>query len=93
MNENIEQKCIQNILLQNRKNLEITGVEDVISFDEKQILASTELGFLIIKGTNLHIIKFNTTTGELNIDGTINELIYSEQKKHNATNIFGRIFK
>ena len=79
-----------NILLENREKLSITGVDDVNSFDEKQIVAQTKMGYLTIKGSLLHIHKFNQ--GDLNITGKIDELVYSKKRvKH--LNFLERVFK
>ncbi len=86
-------KINQNLVLENRKKLDVSGVEDVSSFDEKQITALTTMGILTIKGVNLHIKKFNNQTNELNITGRVDELIYSNKQKRNNLNFLGKIFK
>lgn len=81
---------IHNIILENKEKLSISGVDDVKSFDEMQIIAQTKMGYLVIKGTMLHVHKFNQ--GELNITGNINELKYAK-KRINHSNFFEKIFK
>ena len=83
----------QNLLLQNRENLEMSGVEEVNNFDENQITAFTTLGFIIIKGSELHIQKFNTNTKELTITGKIDELKYKNGQKHENASFFSRLFR
>ena len=75
------EKIKQNILLENRETMGISGVDEVDSFNEDKITAFTTLGFITIKGSDLHIEKFNTNTRELNITGRIDEIKYSEQKR------------
>lgn len=91
----IEEKKIKtahNIILENRNNLSVSGVNDVDSFDEKQIAAFTEMGFLTIKGTNLHINRFNTETGELSLSGTVDGLFYSNHQKQTASGFLTKLF-
>lgn len=84
--------AIHNLLLENREKLNLTGVRDVNNFDEKQIVAVTEMGYLTIKGHSLHINKFDTRNGELNVVGKINELIYAN-KKIGHLNFIEKLFK
>ncbi len=70
------------IELNNRKTLLITGVKDVHSFDEQEILLETELGILLIRGSKLHIDRLSIERGETDVDGRIDSLIYTELKGH-----------
>ena len=79
-----EQSNKHGIVLENRKKLTLTGVEDVSDFNERKIVASTELGQLTITGHSLHISAFDPKTGELCVRGTIDSLVYSEKKKITA---------
>mgnify|MGYP000566493996 CR=1 FL=1 len=62
---------IQNIVLENREKLNITGVLDVLSFDDQIVILETELGLLTVKGENLRINKLCLDTSEVTIDGAI----------------------
>ena len=88
-----KEKLSQNILLENREKLEMSGVEEVNSFNEQQIVAKTVLGFLVIKGINLHVKKFNVKTKELSVTGKIDELKYKESNNEENKNFFKRLFK
>ena len=68
--------------LSNRKTLLITGVKDVHSFDEQEILLETELGMLLIRGSKLHIDRLSIERGETDVDGRVDSLIYTELKGH-----------
>lgn len=70
------------IELSNRKNLLITGVKDVQSFDEQEILLETELGILLIRGSKLHIDRLSIERGETDVDGRVDSLVYTELKGH-----------
>ena len=52
---NDEKNNVHNVILEGRKNLTISGVTDVDSFDERCISLYTQLGELVIKGRELHI--------------------------------------
>ncbi|HAA43058.1 MAG TPA: sporulation protein YabP, partial [Ruminiclostridium sp.] len=50
---------VQNILMENRERMSISGVLDVESFDEESVVVETEMGTLVIKGEDLHINKLS----------------------------------
>lgn len=86
---------IQNIILENREKLNISGVLDVLSFDDQIIIVETELGLLTIKGENLKINKLNLDTSEVTLDGLVSSLIYSnsDPMKKSASGFISKIFK
>lgn len=61
-----------------RASLAVTGVEDVESFDENEIVMNTSQGNLIVRGSGLHIGKINLDVGEIKVEGVINDLSYEE---------------
>lgn len=67
------------IALDDRRQLSISGVEEVESFDENTIVLSTAQGELEIQGEQLHIEKLSLDGGEMRVEGTINALIYQPQ--------------
>ena len=86
---------IQNVILENREKLTISGVLDVLSFDDQIVIVETELGLLTVKGEKLRINKLSLDTTEVIVEGTIFNLSYSEKNldKKSGSNIFGKIFK
>jgi sporulation protein YabP len=85
---------IQNLILENRNKLSISGVKDVLSFDDQVVIMETELGLLTVKGDNLKINKLSIDTSEVIVEGEINNLGYSEHnKKEQDGGLFGKIFK
>lgn len=88
-----EEKSPQNIVLENRKKLEMTGIDEVDSYDENQIIAITSSSLILIKGSNLQIQKFNNKTKELNIIGKIDEIKYSNGKKRDKKSFIKKLFK
>ena len=92
----MEEKSINllphNIVLEDRKHLTVSGVKDVDSFDEMNIVALTTLGEMTVNGTNLRINRFSTDVGELAIDGDICAITYSENAREQG-GFFSRIFR
>lgn len=86
---------IQNLILENREKLTITGVIDVLSFDDQIVIVETELGMLTIKGEDLRINKLSIDSSEVMIEGQIFNLGYSETtlSGKNNSSIFSKIFK
>ena len=85
---------IQNIILENRNKLNISGVQDVLSFDDQVVIIETDLGLLTVKGENLKINKLSIDTEEVVIEGEINNLGYSDHtKKDQEGGLFSKIFK
>jgi sporulation protein YabP len=82
----------QNILIEDRNNVTISGVEQVDSFNENTIILSTIKGGLSIKGENLNVSKLNLDEGNVKISGTINSLTYIS-KEGAPKNLMGKIFK
>ncbi len=67
-----------NCILEDRKMLSVSGVNDVGSFDEQTIVAATDYGELTIRGEKLHITKLSLEVGELCIEGKISCLQYAD---------------
>ena len=79
MEENIS--TVQNVIIENRKRLNISGVRDVSSFDDETVLLDTALGKMTVKGEGLHIESFNTTTGDLTATGKFHAVVYMSDTK------------
>lgn len=85
---------IQNLILENREKLSISGVIDVESFNDECVIADTELGVLIIRGIDLHINKLNIDNSELGIEGEIVSCEYSDREgPRSKGGFFARMFK
>ena len=91
---NTMNNVVQNIVLENREKLSISGVLDVLSFDDQIVILETELGLLTVKGENLRINKLSLDTSEVTIDGAIYQLAYSEKDSmEKGGGFLGKIFK
>lgn len=85
---------IQNLVLENREKLSISGVLDVLSFDDQVVIVETELGLLTVKGENLRINKLSIDTSEVVVEGEIYNLAYSENDLDKKSGGFlNKIFK
>lgn len=85
---------LQNIILENRNKLSVSGVKDVLSFDDQVVIMETELGLLTVKGENLKINKLSIDTSEVVVEGQIDSLGYSEQNKAKQDgSLLSKIFK
>ena len=71
----------QNIIMENREKIKVSGVNDVESFNDNAVVAKTVLGRLIIKGTGLKVNKLNLENFELCVEGFITYIEYAEKKK------------
>ena len=67
--------------LEERHRLAVTGVSEVLSFDENQVVMDTSLGLLTVDGEEMHVEKLSLDIGELTLEGTIDSLGYSRAGK------------
>ena len=85
---------IQNLVLENRSKLSISGVNDVLSFDDQVVMIDTELGLLTVKGENIRINKLSLDTTEVVINGEIYNLGYTEKSSDKKNSgLLNKIFK
>ena len=78
-----------------RKSINITGVKKIENFDENEFLLETNMGFMLIKGSSLEIIKLDTYQGDVSIKGKIDSLNYLEtsKKQEKQESVFSKLFK
>ena len=81
---------VQNIILENRRRLTVSGVEEVDGFDESSVQLRTALGELTVRGEGLHVDQLSVETGELIVTGEIAELVYAETAEPRG--FFSRLF-
>lgn len=84
------------INLTERKNLLITGVKKIENFDNEEFLLETTMGFLVVKGEGLELIKLDTISGNVSIKGVIKGFSYMEdvnKKDKDGSSVFTRLFK
>lgn len=89
----MDEKVVQSILLENKEILNVTGVENIDSFNDETVVLLTVKGKLTIKGQKLNISKLNVEEGKLIVKGSIDTLIYSEHEQKEKVSLVRRIFK
>lgn len=90
--ENNARQGNHNVIIENRGKMMITGVLDVLSFDELEIVMSTELGELTVNGEGLNILNLSHETGELDVEGEVIQLTYTHHQTQKSS-LFTRLFK
>ena len=84
----------QNIIIENREKISVTGVIDIHSFDDELVIAQTDLGILTVKGDDLKMNKLNLENNELIIEGKIIAVAYSDINSNGKkTGIMNKLFK
>lgn len=89
-------KAEHKLVLGERESLEVTGVTDVLNFDEQTVVLNTLCGGMEIGGNALHIRVLNTEDGIVSMDGKIDSISYYEQEAHEKSGkggFFGRLFR
>ena len=86
---------LHKLVIQNRSTGSITGIADVVSFDENAIVLDTDMGLLTIRGKELHVSRLTLEKGEVDVDGTIDSLTYSSNDalRKSGESLFTRLFK
>ena len=83
----------QNIIMENREKITVTGVIDKHSFDDEHVLAQTDLGILTIKGDDLKMNKLNLENNELIVEGQIIAIAYSDMAGNKKNGLMNKLFK
>ena len=83
------------ISLNNRLSGSMTGVREVISFDGGEIILDTEQGIMIVKGEDLHVTRLTLDKGEVEINGRIDGVLYTENedKKRDRGSFLAKLFQ
>lgn len=80
------------LILDNRRQLTLSGVSDVDSFDDTVVTVYIDGGELTVKGSDLQIVRLSIETGEMQIDGRVESMTYTDVVSR-ASGFFGRLFK
>ena len=87
-------KNIDNVIyIRNRKRIELKGVKKLDSFDKKEFLLDTTLGYLHIKGKDLSLGAMDMEKGELAIEGVFSSLAYLDNSKEKKEGFLKKLFK
>ena len=68
------------LTLNERSRLSMTGVTEVVSFDENSVVLHTALGMLSIHGSGLQLKTLSLDGGQIAVDGNVAALIYEDTK-------------
>lgn len=84
-------KCI----IQNRMLTNLTGIREVVSFDENQVVLDTDMGLLTLKGKDLHVSRLTVEKGEVDLEGAIDSMVYSSNEafRKSGESLFQRLFR
>ncbi len=79
------------LTLNERQQLTVTGVTEVVSFDDTAVLLRTDMGLLTVQGRQLQLKKLSLDGGQVAVEGTVSALSYEEPKSR--AGFFGRLFQ
>jgi sporulation protein YabP len=77
--------------IEDRKRLAAEGILHVGTFSEKEVQADTNLGHLVIKGAGLYITDLNLEVGRLVVEGEIQAVVYTEEKRTAKKGLWERL--
>ena len=80
------------VIMEDRKKLSVSGVQDVDSFDESTVVLYTNMGKMTVRGVNLHVNAFDVAGGDFSMEGDILGLEYSDEKKEKQS-FLTRLFR
>lgn len=83
------------VTMNQRKTCMLTGIKDVLSFDVREVVLETEQGMLTIKGEDLHVNRLSLESGEVDLDGRVDSLVYSDNSSlgSKGESLFAKLFR
>ena len=95
LNQTAKAPHTHKVSLLGRKTCALNGVVDVLAFDVNEIILETEQGMLMIRGSALHVTRLTLEKGEIEIDGKIDSMTYSEHGPHGGSenSFLAKLFK
>jgi len=79
--------------IDNRSRIMLTGIVEVDSFDDKQVVLETVQGMLTICGEGLKVDSLTTSNGEAGIEGKVYKIEYTDSREVSAGSILSRLFR
>lgn len=76
-----EERFPHKLTLNERKQLTMSGVTEVVSFEETAVVLQTDLGTLLVQGQELKLKTLTPEGGQVAVDGQISALIYEEPRE------------
>ena len=94
MMEEKQSAGVHRVLLENRKKAVITGVQEIHSFNENEVLLLSEAGKILLKGEQLHVRKLNLEKGDAEVEGRVDSLSFLTRNAHKKDeSILKRMFR
>ena len=94
MMEEKQSAGVHRVLLENRKKAVITGVQEIHSFNENEVLLLSDAGTILLKGEQLHVRKLNLEKGDAEVEGRVDSLSYLTRNAHKKDeSILKRMFR
>ena len=94
MMEEKQSAGVHRVLLENRKKAVITGVQEIHSFNENEVLLLSEAGKILLKGKQRHVRKLNLEKGDAEVEGRVDSLSYLTRNAHKKDeSILKRMFR
>lgn len=83
------------ITIVERKSILVTGVKKIESFDEEEFLMETVMGYLVLKGSDMELLKLDTVQGNVSIKGLLKSFSYVDEgvTKTKENSFISRLFK
>ena len=78
------------LTLQDRSRMTLSGIKDVVNFDDSQVILNTDLGTLTIRGERMHVDQLSLETGDLSLTGQIEAIEYDDVVRGS---FLGRLFR
>ena len=69
------------LTLDNRQRAALTGISDVIAFDENQVVLRTDTGEIVLNGEGLHVTRLMLEEGQLAVEGKVDSVFYSQRSR------------
>ncbi|MGM9550139.1 MAG: sporulation protein YabP [Faecousia sp.] len=76
-----EEHLPHRLSLNERRQLTMTGVTEVVSFDDTAVVLQTSLGMLIVQGKELQLKTLSLEGGQVEVDGSVSTLAYEEPRQ------------
>ena len=86
-------KPIHDVFIGSREKMNISGIKEILNFDDTTVNLKTVCGDLCIEGANLHITVLNIEKGEVEMNGKINSVYYYDTTDNDKRSLLARIFK
>ncbi|MEA5014453.1 MAG: YabP/YqfC family sporulation protein [Candidatus Limiplasma sp.] len=85
-------KDTHTLSIDKRKRAIVTGVQDVFSFQENEVILKIDSGEMVLTGQNLHISKLLLEEGQLHVEGQVDGVLYQAGTKHEGKGRFWKRF-